>query len=479
MKKRSLKQALETRRERLAAELDGGRLQRRQFDCEVGINKDTDSEESRTLRFTISTNRVDRHGDTVNPDGWDLRAFKKNPVVLFAHDHTSLPVARASNIKTENGALVADATFPGPELYPFANTVFEMYKQGFLNATSVGFKPLKYKFIDEEDEGFDVDDDGVITNGRGWLAVDFVEQELLEYSAVPIPANPEALQLAKDSGIDIRELHGWAERVLDTWALQQETGLAVPRDKVEELHRWVRSIEASPSKGTKLTPEEGEARVDKSTDKPKKKPKKKPGKKEGITREDAIEEMRMLLSGEVLDTELNELYAETCEHYKELGMQPPERRFAEAAVLLHLPDVYTLNEETGGLERIQEPPLEEATDPNDLEFEDTPPKEKKAEEPTTAEDDGGEEEEPPAPATAQKLELGPEFIKNLTESIVTQVNSVLSEQTETIKALQERIDTLEGTVSEKDQEPSSEELIKAVTSELERQIRKARGISVE
>ncbi len=34
-----------------------------------------------------STNSVDRHGEIVDNNGWDLKAFKKNPVILWGHDH--------------------------------------------------------------------------------------------------------------------------------------------------------------------------------------------------------------------------------------------------------------------------------------------------------------------------------------------------------------------------------------------------------
>ena len=34
-----------------------------------------------------STNSVDRHGEIVDNNGWDLKSFKKNPVILWGHDH--------------------------------------------------------------------------------------------------------------------------------------------------------------------------------------------------------------------------------------------------------------------------------------------------------------------------------------------------------------------------------------------------------
>jgi hypothetical protein len=42
--------------------------------------------------YIISTGSVDRMGDVIDPNGWQLAAFKTNPVVLWAHDSSQLPV---------------------------------------------------------------------------------------------------------------------------------------------------------------------------------------------------------------------------------------------------------------------------------------------------------------------------------------------------------------------------------------------------
>lgn len=144
----------------------------------VGWVKATDDD--RTVNFTISTGAVDRDMDTIDPAGWDLRAYKKNPVVLWAHDYSGLPIGRAT-VTQSRDRLTAVAEFP---THPFADTVFQMVKEGFLNATSVGFRPTKFAF-NEDRKG-----------------VDFLQQELLEFSVVPVPANPEALVEASIKGLD-------------------------------------------------------------------------------------------------------------------------------------------------------------------------------------------------------------------------------------------------------------------------------------
>lgn len=117
----------------------------------------------RTLTFTISTASVDRMGDTIAVAGWKLEAYRKNPVVLWAHDVSLLPVAKAAKLWIEDDKLKAEAEFTPAGMARFNDTVFEMYKQGFLSATSVGFNPLKYAFTDDPKRRF---------------GIDFIEQEL-------------------------------------------------------------------------------------------------------------------------------------------------------------------------------------------------------------------------------------------------------------------------------------------------------------
>ena len=47
----------------------------------VAKQSDTDPSE-----FIMSDETVDRYGDVINADGWDIRDFKNNPVALFNHN---------------------------------------------------------------------------------------------------------------------------------------------------------------------------------------------------------------------------------------------------------------------------------------------------------------------------------------------------------------------------------------------------------
>jgi HK97 family phage prohead protease len=186
--------------ERFKAAAKGGELPPqaglfKQFIAEV----EDDNDSKRELLFTISTAGVDRDRDKIDVNGWKLDAYRKNPVVLWAHDHRGLPVARSRHIWVEGDKLKSVAEFVRADVSEFADRVYRLYREGFLRATSVGFLPKRWAFAEDADRPF---------------GIDFEEQELLEYSAVPVPANADALMEASAAGIDIEPLREWARTII-------------------------------------------------------------------------------------------------------------------------------------------------------------------------------------------------------------------------------------------------------------------------
>lgn len=142
----------------------------------IGAIKSVIDEKNKLIVGVVGSNGIiDRHGESLNPMGWKLDNYLKNPVILFAHDYSSLPVGKAEKVWIENGDLMFNIKFADT---PMANQVFDLFKGGFLNAFSVGFIPTKF---------------GV----SGQDTYTYMEQELLELSVVPVPANPEALANAE------------------------------------------------------------------------------------------------------------------------------------------------------------------------------------------------------------------------------------------------------------------------------------------
>ncbi len=149
----------------------------------IAKTKATGDNDSGTFKVIISTADVDRQGESVSQNGWDLSFYKSNPIVLWAHDYGSLPIGVTTSIEVKDGKLVAEGKFAPAAANPFAQQVRMLYDLGMVNTTSVGFIPKE----------FDTKESGKIT-----------KSELLEYSFVPVPANPYALRLdqIKKLGID-------------------------------------------------------------------------------------------------------------------------------------------------------------------------------------------------------------------------------------------------------------------------------------
>ena len=131
----------------------------------------------------ITTRDIDRDGEIVDPNGADLEAYRKNPVVLFGHDYSSLPVGKNIWIKQDDRGLIAKTVYANHE---FAQTVYNYRKDGFPLAQSIGFIPLEW-----DDNPGDVK--GCRRRYRKWA--------LLEYSDVAVPANPEAIGIAVSKGL--------------------------------------------------------------------------------------------------------------------------------------------------------------------------------------------------------------------------------------------------------------------------------------
>ena len=134
------------------------------------------------MSFIISTDDVDRHGDVIVAEGWRLDSYLANPVFLWAHDYARPVIGRAVEVWSEPHKLLARMKFAPTG---FAQEVALLYRSGYQRGVSVGFKPLRYEERRNDKTG-------------AFLGIRFLEQELLETSAVPVPANSHALRKALD-----------------------------------------------------------------------------------------------------------------------------------------------------------------------------------------------------------------------------------------------------------------------------------------
>jgi len=143
------------------------------------------NEKERSIVHFISTEDVDRHGDVVRADGMDLSNY--NGTVLFGHNYNSFPVGKNLWIKVvtdPNGqkGILAKTRF---NKTPEGEISWELFKDGDLNSFSIGFLPLEYNDIE--------------------TGYEFTKWELLEYSVVPVPANPRARVMMLEKSVNADE----------------------------------------------------------------------------------------------------------------------------------------------------------------------------------------------------------------------------------------------------------------------------------
>lgn len=121
-------------------------------------------------RITViaSDETLDRHGDVLPIESWDLSKFKLAPRMLVDHDHrVQSIVGKWKNPRIEGKELLMDADFHG--ITELSKAVQEMVEKGYLDTVSVGFI-----FNGPDKDG-----------GKPTF-------ELIETSWVTVPANPSA-----------------------------------------------------------------------------------------------------------------------------------------------------------------------------------------------------------------------------------------------------------------------------------------------
>lgn len=178
-----------------------------------------------------STNAVDRHGEVVDNNGWDIKAFKKNPVILWAHDHNEPAIGVSKKTWVEGAGKKAKLMIQ-PVLHDVtekARAIKQLVEMGVINSLSVGFKPISSP-------------DGIT----------FTENELLEVSMVNVPANSEAMIMAFKS---LKEA-GFKDKTIKEVGIPVEVidELVTMRNDIEELKSLVKVQESTdPKNETKIT----------------------------------------------------------------------------------------------------------------------------------------------------------------------------------------------------------------------------------
>jgi len=149
--------------------------------------------EGSTTKVIASTGNPDRYSDIVVwNDSAELDAYMANPVVQFGHNYDTPPIGKTVrlDIDQRTGDLVAEIQWDDSPDNPMAQMVARQFREGYMSAVSVGFQPgesTPRNRLPKDHEAY---------GERGHL---MTSPRLLEISAVPVPANAEALAIR---GID-------------------------------------------------------------------------------------------------------------------------------------------------------------------------------------------------------------------------------------------------------------------------------------
>ena len=129
---------------------------------------------------TIAANNRARATPELELSGLRFDNYRRNPVVMWAHDAVGrspsggLPIGRTLSInRAPDGGIVAEFEFLDDD--PFAQRIRNAWDKGFLQAASISWLPLESR---------------PAANG----GLRDIRSELLEWSIVSVPADPDALR---------------------------------------------------------------------------------------------------------------------------------------------------------------------------------------------------------------------------------------------------------------------------------------------
>jgi hypothetical protein len=176
-------------------------LMKKQF-IEARVEKKNDR-----IIFIASDESIDRHGESLDIEKWDLKNFKKNPVLLAEHwPAIENIVGKAKKIWIEGKKLLFEPQFH--EITEMARTVKAMVEEGVLQTVSVGFIPKENSY------------------------------ELLEISFVAIPANANARM---QKALEVKPNAHDIEKIKDFIG---QPNMAAVLDSINDLKQKTQSIES-------------------------------------------------------------------------------------------------------------------------------------------------------------------------------------------------------------------------------------------
>src|SRR5262245_52835144 len=160
-----------------------GRPLRAASDVQHRTHAETPRKVGAGWHFVLSDETEDRLGDIITADGWEVEAFKRNPVALFSHDPQFI-IGKWHDVQVKSGQLRGRLELAPEGTSPRIDEIRRLVEADILKAVSVGFRGRKREPLTEKSDPF-------------FGPFRYLRQELVECSLVAVPANPNSLQVAK------------------------------------------------------------------------------------------------------------------------------------------------------------------------------------------------------------------------------------------------------------------------------------------
>lgn len=151
-------------------------------DANFDVTKQEDA-----IEWVMSDMSLDRDQERVDPAGADFKNFKRNPVVLWAHDYERPAIGKISSPRVKDGKVTGKVEFDSKDNDEFAYMIGQKVKKGFISGGSIGFKPTTVEFVEEPK-------DSTRLIHRKW--------ELMEFSICNVPANINAMAVRAEDDMD-------------------------------------------------------------------------------------------------------------------------------------------------------------------------------------------------------------------------------------------------------------------------------------
>lgn len=182
---------------------------------ELQVKAQVTEKDAEVFTAIASTAAEDRQGEIVEVEGWNIKNYKDNPILLFMHDHNK-PLGKATKIWVDKSMAKPRLMFKGfiSTATDYGRAAKQLMEEGILQTFSVGFRPL-------EMEGNRI-----------------TKSELYEISLVSVPANAEARLVAVKS----LEKAGIATDVIEE-LLPEEESKDDKEDKILRLEAQVAKLQ--------------------------------------------------------------------------------------------------------------------------------------------------------------------------------------------------------------------------------------------